>query len=269
LKELIVVRGRILFPQDIERVIADCPGGMQGAASAVFSVELLGSERLVVVQEFARTDRHLDFDRIGSEIRRAVGRECGIEVFDLLFVREGSIPRTTSGKTQRLQCREDYLAERFDPAARWTDRHHLLDAGALSSTTDVDSAAQTRSVDEIRDWLLRRIVARLDVPAEQLNQDQAFSEMGLGSLDVVLICDDFENWLGTRLAPTTLFNYPTIASLAEHLGQPETLPIVSLAKELPRDRLREEIERWTPDELEAFVAQEAAKWASQTHGRAA
>jgi hypothetical protein len=88
-------------------------------------------------------------------------------------------------------------------------------------------------------------------------------------LDVVLICDDFENWLGTRLAPTTLFNYPTVASLSEHLGQTKTPDIVPMVAKAPRDDLRAEIESWTPEELEAFVAQEAAKWAGQTHRRAA
>lgn len=269
LKELIVMRGRNLFPQDIERVIAECPTEMQGAASAVISVELLGSERLIVIQEFPRNERHLDFDRIGRDIRMAIGRECGVEVFDLLFVREGRIPRTTSGKTRRLQCREDYLAECFEPVARWKDRPHAADAATLPAAMDVDAATGTRSADEIRAWLLQRIGTRLDVPAEELNQDQAFSEMGLGSLDVVLICDDFENWLGTQLAPTTLFNYPTIASLAEHLGSGEAPQVLPLVAEATRDPLREEIERWSPDELEAFIAQEAAKWAAQSHRRAA
>ncbi len=269
LKELIVVRGRNVYPQDVERVIRECDARLQGAVTAVFSVELLGSERLVVIQEFGRAHRHADFDQLGQEIRLAIGRECGIEVFDLLFVREGTILRTTSGKVRRLQCREDYLAERIEPTARWTDRRHEQSVVLGHDTTKGETTVQARSVDEIRQWLLQRIGMQLDVPPQRLSEAQAFSEMGLGSLDMVLICDEFERWLGGQLPPTTIFNYPTIAALAEHLGRASELRVVTFRADAEEDPLRKEIEQLSNRELEEFVAREMAKLTGPPNQRAA
>jgi len=270
LKELIVIRGRNVYPQDIESAIRECDIRLRTAVNSAFSVDLLGCERLVVIQEFGRTHRNTDFDELGQKIRLAIGRECGVEVFDLLFVRKGSIPRTTSGKVRRIQCREEYLAERFEPVARWTDRQSDVNEATRPNTGDQGKPDQARSVDRIRDWLLERISQRLDVPAERLDEHQAFTEMGLGSLDVVLICTQFEEWLGERLPPTTIYNYPTIAALAERLGQSgEPQHISSFSADAENDPLRREIERLSDHELEAFIAEEMVKFSSKTYGRAA
>ena len=270
LKELIVIRGRNIYPLDVERIIRDCDSRVRGSNNAAFSVDLLGQERLVVVQEYCRADRKTDFEDLGRNIRLAIARASGVEVFDLLFVREGSIPRTTSGKIQRVQCRADYIADRFTPTARWTERQATTDPPDTTREISAAVAAPTKSVDEIRDWLLQCIATRLDVPALRIDEHQAFSEMGFGSLDVVMICDEFEQWLGQRLPPTMLYNYPTIAALSEKLGAPCDEPVILPFSQSPnQDCLRTEVDQLADNELEAFIAAEMAQLANQTQRRAA
>jgi acyl-CoA synthetase (AMP-forming)/AMP-acid ligase II/acyl carrier protein len=269
LKELIVIRGRNLYPQEIERAVRECDQRVAGAVNVVFSVEFAGNERLVVIQEFERAHRKTDFTQLGENIRVAIGRECGVEVIDILFVREGSIPRTTSGKVRRLQCREDYLAERFRPAARWTDRQYASQEISAADGPDDNECVPTRSREEIRTWLLQRIGRRLDIAPERLDEHRAFSEMGLGSLDIVLICDDFERWLGKRLPPTTVFNYPTIAAVAEQFGEADETSLLSFSAEREPDLLREQTNQLTQRELEEFIAQQMAKLTDAADRRAA
>ena len=55
---------------------------------------------------------------LGHEIRSRVGRTLSLPISDLVFVRRGKIPKTTSGKVQRRALREQYLRgeiERLDP----------------------------------------------------------------------------------------------------------------------------------------------------------
>lgn len=268
LKELIVVRGRNLYPQDVEWAVRQADPRVRNAPCAVFSVDLFGSERLVVVQEVERTRRNTCFEELGNVVRRRIGRDCGVEVFDLLFVKPGAIPRTTSGKVRRLQCRADYLAEQIDVVARWTDRLHRSVPAVPAGDLAGQSNGAGRTTDEIRHWLLQRIAERLDLPAEQLDDRLAFSEMGLGSMDMVLICVEFEQWLGRSMPPTMIYNFPTVGALAEHLGEgpkPVLLPLTTPV----RDDLRAAVAESSEDELAAFVAREMEKAARADQRRAA
>ena len=51
---------------------------------------------------------------LGREIRIRIGRSMGLPLADLVFVRRGRIPRTTSGKMQRGELRTRYLEGRLD-----------------------------------------------------------------------------------------------------------------------------------------------------------
>jgi acyl-CoA synthetase (AMP-forming)/AMP-acid ligase II len=111
IKDVIIVRGANHYPQDIEHTVqatADCLRAGFGAAFAV--ADSAGQERLVVVQEVERSHRHqLDVAEIAAGIREAVADEHGLSVSDVVLVRPGSIPKTTSGKIQRRLTRTLWL----------------------------------------------------------------------------------------------------------------------------------------------------------------
>jgi acyl-CoA synthetase (AMP-forming)/AMP-acid ligase II len=109
-KSLIIHRGINLHPEDIESAIGSCHPGF-GAMGAAFSIEANSEEQVVVVYEVlnnllgvrgsqAMIDRALD----------AIAQEQGVRLFDLVLVRAGTVPRTTSGKVQRDRCRTLYLS---------------------------------------------------------------------------------------------------------------------------------------------------------------
>ncbi len=109
IKDLLIVRGTNIMPHEVEWVAEGVTGGGGALRSGTFSVArgAAGEEIVVVVEVDYR--RCPDLDGLGREIRRQIGRTLSLPVADLVFVRRGRIPKTTSGKVQRRELRDRYL----------------------------------------------------------------------------------------------------------------------------------------------------------------
>lgn len=127
LKDIIIVRGRKLHPQDIEHSVQRLDPHRIAAAAAI-GCEGDAGEAVVVLAELGARLRPGDADtawaRLADEIRAHVYREHDIALESLVFVQAGALPRTSSGKLVRYRCRRHYLLgslpvlERFDAPAR-------------------------------------------------------------------------------------------------------------------------------------------------------
>lgn len=102
-KDLLIVNGRNIDPQQVEWIVADLPS-VREAGVAAFSVPGTQSEDVVLVVESARPPNRLEMS-----IRRAVSEHLGIGVATVHIVRPGTIPKTTSGKPRRQALRARYL----------------------------------------------------------------------------------------------------------------------------------------------------------------
>jgi len=107
IKDIIIVRGVNFYPQDIERTVEKSHLALRRHCGAAFTVLRDGQEHLIVVQEVDRTSRHsLDIDAIQTAIRMAVAAEHELTTHDVVLIRTGTIPKTTSGKIRRSLTRE-------------------------------------------------------------------------------------------------------------------------------------------------------------------
>ena len=113
LKDLLIVRGQNIMPHELEWLAEGDAGAGAGCRSAAFSVARSpDGEEVVLILEV--TDRDPDaLGRLAGSVRTRIGRELGLPVADLVFVRRGRIPRTTSGKVRRIELRELYLEGRL------------------------------------------------------------------------------------------------------------------------------------------------------------
>ncbi|NEO37006.1 MAG: fatty acyl-AMP ligase [Moorea sp. SIOASIH] len=110
LKDIIIICGRNHYPQDIELTVEQSHQGLRPSAGAAFTVELGNEERLVVVQEVERSYwQKLDVDEVVENICQAVASEHQLQVYDVALIKPGSIPKTSSGKIQRYNCRVGFL----------------------------------------------------------------------------------------------------------------------------------------------------------------
>lgn len=109
IKDLIIIRGRNYYPQDIERTVEKSHATLQTAACAAFSVTVDHQEQLIIAQELQRQHRKADIDIVSAAIRKEVAHAHELQIQTIVFLQPMSIPRTSSGKIQRYLCREGYL----------------------------------------------------------------------------------------------------------------------------------------------------------------
>jgi long-chain-fatty-acid--[acyl-carrier-protein] ligase len=105
-KEIITIAGRNVFPAEIERVAGEIRGVREGAVVAVGTAGDTTRPGLVITAEF----RGPDEAGARSELVAKVASECGIVPANVVFVRPGSLPRTSSGKLRRLEVKRNLTA---------------------------------------------------------------------------------------------------------------------------------------------------------------
>jgi acyl-CoA synthetase (AMP-forming)/AMP-acid ligase II len=120
LKDLIIVRGRNHFPQDLERTVEATDALVRTGGCAAFGLEVAGQERVVVVAELDRRSppEAAEAARLVEAVRAAVLEAHDLALHDLVFIAPGAMPKTSSGKIQRRQCRDDYLEGRLKPLSQ-------------------------------------------------------------------------------------------------------------------------------------------------------
>ncbi|MEL6351093.1 MAG: fatty acyl-AMP ligase [Cyanobacteria bacterium J06627_28] len=138
IKDVMIIRGQNFYPQDVERTLEVCHPALRMGASAAFSVEHQGSERLVVMCEVERSHlRQLDVHVVSSAIRQAITAAHGLQVYATLLVKPGSIPKTSSGKIQRYRCRKQFLSGELKVVEEWNENpRHQREFVKIQSEVD-------------------------------------------------------------------------------------------------------------------------------------
>ncbi len=121
IKDLIIIRGTNHYPQDLEWTVQNVHANMRPDYGAVFSVDIDGEERLVIVQELERRTEILDIDSLLGDIRQEVAEQHEIQVYAILLAKGGTILKTASGKIQRRAIRQNFLAGTIDTVAVWSE----------------------------------------------------------------------------------------------------------------------------------------------------
>lgn len=144
IKDLIIIGGRNHYPQDIEVTVQTSHPSIRAGACVAISVEVHDQECLVIAaeidhhyecdtqsldppgvnDEIVRADvngqhptaivsasgrRRAKREQVIASIKEAVASKHGIRPHNVVLLRVGAIPRTTSGKLKRLECRKKYL----------------------------------------------------------------------------------------------------------------------------------------------------------------
>ncbi|WP_078393736.1 fatty acyl-AMP ligase [Shouchella patagoniensis] len=124
MKDIIIIHGQNFYPQDIESVVNRAHHALQDAVVSAFSITDKEGERLVIISEIHRKywpvsslnlefviKKHrevINYDEIKSKVRENIAREFDLSLYDFILVKTGTIPKTSSGKIQRNECRAQY-----------------------------------------------------------------------------------------------------------------------------------------------------------------
>lgn len=140
LKEMLVVHGRNLYPQDIEFELRTQHPELASRFGAVFAVDTEVGEVMVVSHEIRGLFSSEALAELALAIRACVLREFGVRPAAVLLLKSGSVRRTTSGKIQRTAMRELFLSNTLSALHELIDPD-LLALRALSASTDTAQVA--------------------------------------------------------------------------------------------------------------------------------
>ena len=110
-KDLIILAGRNLYPQDIELSAESADPAIQSGATVAFSIDDGRRERLVVLVEWARPSIEgpvSDSAEVAIAVQRAVARDHRVDPDVVALVARGALLKTSSGKIRRAACRAAY-----------------------------------------------------------------------------------------------------------------------------------------------------------------
>ncbi len=200
LKDLLILRGRNVYPHDVEGAAERSHPALRPGCGAAFTVPVDGEEQLVLVCEVADG---ADTEAVALAARRAVREECEADVRELVLIPPRTIPKTSSGKIQRRATREAYLSGALSRVGGWRPEGTAAAPGR-------QAAVPPRTP-------LEALIA--GIWAELLGQDEVgvhddFFASGAQSLLLSQLAVRIEAELPVRVTAGDLFQASTVAKLA-------------------------------------------------------
>ncbi|RCJ23039.1 non-ribosomal peptide synthetase [Nostoc sp. ATCC 43529] len=216
LKDLIIIRGRNHYPQDIEWTVAKSHPALQADSGAAFSVDVNGEERLVIVQEVQRSYlRNLDPEELLRAIRQAVVEEHQVQVYAVLLLKPSSIPKTSSGKIQRHACRAGFLAGTLETIASCIlEDIHEIDSKVGLSREDILALQPLQRQSKLESYLQQQVARVMKVSLKQVNPRQPLGSLGVDSLIAIELQHTFETDLGVVLPMACFLGNASLEQLA-------------------------------------------------------
>lgn len=120
MKDVLVLKGRNYYPQDIETSAETAHHALRRGSAAAFTVAHEAREVLVIVLEVAPAaeDQHLT---VVEQVRRSITSSHGISASCVVLVSPGRVPKTSSGKIRRGETRRRHLDGLLEPVFTWAD----------------------------------------------------------------------------------------------------------------------------------------------------
>ncbi len=144
LKDVVICNGANHYPQDLELVIEQADARVREGRVAVFNLNVEGRDGVFAVCEIGNQNASNDeWDIQGSGLIESVRQGCGVLLTGVIMVRKGCVPRTSSGKIQRGECRNrllrgelQILHEKYSPGwAEGVEQLRRMAEGALVSSS--------------------------------------------------------------------------------------------------------------------------------------
>lgn len=206
IKDLLIIRGLNYYPSDIEQSLEATVPNIRKGSSVAFTLDDTGDGLAVLFEYDARASReNVDWDALVTNAISAVGSDHDLAVRSVMVAVAGEVPKTSSGKIRRSETRRRALADELKLHYRW-------DAQLAVTAEEPEAGRSAEEIAEfIAEWLSRAL-------GRAIEHDALFEEIGLDSLESVLLTDALGAEMDRELSPTLAFDYPTIRLLAAHLA---------------------------------------------------
>ncbi|NNB67370.1 non-ribosomal peptide synthetase [Pseudomonas fluorescens] len=204
LKDLLIVRGHNLYPQDIEQTIEREVEVVRKGRVAAFAVNDQGLEGIGIAAEISRSvQKILPPDALIKAIRQAVAEAYQEAPSVVVLLNPGALPKTSSGKLQRSACAIRHADGSLDSYAQFPGLHTQASDTALASALHSQIAAI---------WCEQLHVA-------SVTDDDHFFLLGGNSITATQVVARLRETLGLELNLRMLFEAPTLATFAATVAQ--------------------------------------------------
>ena len=254
LKDLIIIRGRNHYPQDLEYTVEEATPLVRAGSLAAFAVDHDGRERVVVVAELERGRRdRAEIVAAFEKIRSRLAREHEVSAEAIVFVRPNSVPKTSSGKIQRHACRRQFLEgtlEVVEQSIGWLQpaepQKPIPEMPRLARQRPVGEVARAHRPDrelpqEIVQTVFEHVRRIAKERAGNLTLDTNIVELGLDSLERMEIVASLEEAFGARFQEQVLPLIETCREVTEAIidhmpaESREKMQATRTAVEIPAD----------------------------------
>jgi acyl transferase domain-containing protein/acyl-CoA synthetase (AMP-forming)/AMP-acid ligase II/acyl carrier protein len=224
-KDLIIVRGRNLYPHDIEDTVAAAHPAIRAGCVAAFPTSAGAAEGIAVAAE-VQSAAQQDLAEVIGAIRRAVITAHDVGATEVVLLPARGMPKTSSGKLTRAACRAGIADGSIACVARWRADQP---ASVAVEASEPEAAGGARSVGRLRGWLRDAIAERTGLSAQAIASGVPLVDYGVDSQMAVEIAGALEAELGRPVPATLAWNHPTIDAIAAHLAGPAASPVAAPA----------------------------------------
>jgi len=228
IKDLVIIRGKNHYPQDIERTAESSSPEIRGGCSAAFSIPMKNEEALILILEVREPsklgkDGCKTPDELIEDIKYLISTNHGVSLSAVHLLHPRTIPKTTSGKIARQWCKKALVENKLSIFYSWhndpdvvSSSQNDLYGGSDNQSTIERLNAKEMSDDDILNLLLQLIAKILKEDTKKFDVNVPVMKLGLGSMEGMYFLSLIEQQFGAVIPEELFFDEQvTLKSLVQ------------------------------------------------------
>jgi 8-amino-7-oxononanoate synthase len=206
IKEVIIIHGINHYPEDIETTARRSHEAVKNAPATAFANTSDEGDALVVIQEILPDHvEGLNTEEVIGAIREAIVKNHSISPQVIALVEPKSLPRTYSGKLQRLKLRDLYLSQAIPLIGEWKN----ISTGHKQQTTPTKEF--------LIDIIINFVATTAKLPREEVNIQKSLNFYGIDSLSSAQLLASLQHEYNVEIPLELMNRSPTIESFAQNV----------------------------------------------------
>lgn len=215
-KDLIIIKGKNYYPNDIEEVIyKQLPQAIPGGSVAL-GIEIDQKESLVLVIEISNFKAE-ERRKIITIIAKNIFKKFQIAVSSIYFVEKFTLPRTATGKLPHHKIKEMLLTGQLKAFVEYHKQNKIIEQNISTVATEHNGTLN---------WLSKWLVYNLSI-SENFNVDESIDQLNIDSIIIFRLCFDIESEFKKQITPEQIVESATIRNIAKII---DDLPTITLLK---------------------------------------
>jgi amino acid adenylation domain-containing protein len=206
-KDLIIIRGLNYYAHDLEETVASYDSRLRPGCGAAFSIELASEERLIIVHEVERNTTEME--QIVRSISSALAEGHDLQVHAVVLLPPGALPKTSSGKVRRGECRRAFLAGELTALASWKR--------SVNPPEIAPAPKPFAEIVELERWLTEQLAVQVGIPPESIDPAQPMNRYGLDSLHAANLSHVIQDTTGQSLEIAKFLEGTTLHMISTEL----------------------------------------------------